>query len=58
MERSNSLALGSLEFTMDGDGDLEIAHEDFTKWVNRGDIPALRDFLIAATASDAGAEHE
>lgn len=45
MERSNTLSLGSLEFTIDRDGDLEIEHEDFTKWVSRDDIPALRDFL-------------
>lgn len=59
MERSNTLSLGSLDFTIDQDGDLEISHEDFTKWVPRDDIPALRDFLNnkASTTPSGGGEH-
>jgi hypothetical protein len=58
MERSNTLALGSLEFTIDRDGDLEISHEDFTKWVQRDHIPALRDFLNnRASQADTSGEH-
>lgn len=59
MERSNTLALGSLEFTIDRDGDLEISHEDFTKWVEQDDIPALRDFLNnKASTNDAAVAQE
>lgn len=57
MERSNTLTLGPLEFTIDRDGDLEISHEDWTKWVQRDDIPALRDFLNnKASTNDAAGE--